>query len=88
MDSNRYYIVGPVSNMHKLFPDYKGNDERYSVDGSQVVYEVRFTQAELDTFLSTENTGVKLMTHAEALEFLNAPEAEGIWYQKSEDVVE
>ncbi|HWP83268.1 MAG TPA: hypothetical protein VNN76_11510 [Bacteroidota bacterium] len=81
MESNRYYLVGRADVLRLLFPDYSGNDERFSLDGTQVIYEVRFTDEQRDTFIS-DNPNVKVLTHAEALELLHSPESEGIWYKK------
>jgi hypothetical protein len=79
MDSNRYYIIGPVEKMKQKFPDYAGKDERYSLDGSNVIYEVKITENEK---ASLEDEGFQALTHAEILEIINAPEAEGMWRPK------
>jgi hypothetical protein len=81
MDSNRYYIIGPVEKMKQKFPDYAGRDERYSLDGSNVIYEVKITE---DVKTSLEDEGLEVLTHAEILGIINAPEAEGVWYPKTE----
>lgn len=78
---NKRYVVGPTSKMKEFFPQYGAGDERYSFDGSQVIYEVNLTNEELTDL--KKKTSVKVCTHAEIIALINAPTSAGIWYVTS-----
>lgn len=82
MDYNKRYIIGPVAKLEELFPNYSGNDARYSLDGKQVIYEVNLSEEDLAQV--KKKTSVKVFVHADVIAFLNAPSSEGVWFEKQD----
>jgi hypothetical protein len=78
--SNKRYIFGPVALLAELFPGYLEGDKRHSLDKSEVIYEVNLTPEELAKV--EQEAELLVLTHAEAIEKLSAPEAEEIWRPK------
>ncbi len=78
MDSNKRYVIGSPDKMQKLFPQYKGNDERTSLDSKAVIYEVNLSNGELAALKKEKS--IKVYTHDEILSVINSPESAGIWY--------
>lgn len=77
---NKRYIVGAVTKMQELFPQYAGNDARFSLDQKQVIYEFNLSDDELAAL--KRKTSIKIYTYEEILAFINAPESAGVWYQQ------
>ena len=70
MEQNKnIYIVGEVNYLRSLFPGYGGNDERFSVDGSNLLIEFHGEGALLARLRNDED--LKVMSHSEALDFLH-----------------
>lgn len=84
MGSNltKKYAVGPVAKMRELFPTYSRGDERYSLDGTQVIYELDLTDEEITAISNARRSLVKLYGNEEAVAMLNAPASAGVWYEQ------
>ena len=70
----KHYAVASVSWARKLFPGYSRGDERYSLDGSQVILEPDLTDDQAEEINKAGNA--RIMTHPEIVQFLAENEAE------------
>ena len=80
---NKRYIIGSPKKLEEMFPGYKGNDVRLSIDNKQAIYEVNLSDEELKKLKSDK--GVKVFTHDEIIREINSPKSDGIWYQSGID---
>lgn len=74
----KYYVIGLLAKMLELFPQYNGNDARFSLDGKQVIYELNLSDDDVTALKKLK--GIKLYTHAEVLVVLNSEESKGVWF--------
>jgi hypothetical protein len=74
----KLYFVGPKHEIEALFPKYAGRDERYSLDGSKVIYEVNIDESVVPSMLAGASEVVAL-SHEEVIVYLqeNAEEWSG-----------
>lgn len=82
---NKRYVIGAPAKMQELFPQYNGNDARFSLDKKQVIYEVNLSDDNLSAL--KKNKSIKLYTHEEILVMLNAPESAGIWFETPSSIL-
>ena len=72
------YCVGAKKDLEKLFPGYNENDIRYSLDGTQAIYEVTESEDRFNA-LEKEET-LQVYTGSEILDMLHSPQSAGVWY--------
>ncbi len=75
----RKYIFGPLDTVMSAFPDYDYDHARKTLDGKEVVVLV---EVDDDMIALLESDGLQVMDHTEALDEVNKPESEGIWYEE------
>lgn len=73
----KLYLVGNKNELQSRYPNYDWDHARKSLAGDEAVIEEEITPAQQDYL---ESNGIYCLTHAEAIEYLNDPSMEGIWY--------
>ncbi|MFZ4620977.1 MAG: hypothetical protein ACOYNS_10480 [Bacteroidota bacterium] len=82
------YIIGNLSVLQAIFPDHNFSHARLSLDGTQCVIEsdlvddLNSLEAIAPGEVSQDDLlELEILTHGQALAFLNAPDQEGVWYE-------
>ena len=73
------YIFGPLDAVKSALPKYDYDHARKTLDGEEVVVLVEVDDGMIALL---ESDGLQVMDHAEALDEVNKPESEGIWYRE------
>lgn len=74
----KIYIIGATDELKALFPEKDWDHQRLSHDGLQAVVDVEMDEDAAYLFAS-DNPGLQVMDHAEALAYLNATDKIGVW---------
>ena len=66
----KFYVVGDAEVMKRFFPNYQGRDERFSLDGTQVIYELDLPEDQASTLSERSEGLLKPMLHGEIVQYL------------------
>ncbi|MEW5799962.1 MAG: hypothetical protein AB1728_13255 [Bacteroidota bacterium] len=73
------YFIGSKEILQERFPELDWEHRRVSIDGSEAVVEYD-CDADADIVAELEAEGILALTHDDALEYLNHPDMEGVWF--------
>lgn len=72
------YLLGSIATLQSVFPNHDWEHSRKSLDGTQAILEAELTVDEAEIL---SNSGIQILSHQEALDYLNNAASEGIWYE-------